>query len=315
VLVDPTLVHPVTDGLGLRAAKTVVAPPGAGPGFWAGGPSAVWHDGAVWLAYRLRRPVTAGRGYCNVVARSGDGYGFETVAVVTSAQFGSASLERPALIVGPDGVWRLYVSCSTAGSKHWWIEMLEAPSPEGLGSVPGGRGRIVLPGDGATAWKDPVVSVDATGWHMWACRHDIIPAEEADRMDTWYATSPDGRDWSLHGAALRPTPGTWDQRGTRITAVVPGGEPGRPWVALYDGRASAGENWEERTGVAVGAGPASFEAVDQRVAPEAASIRYVSPVTLPDASGLVYYEATRPDGAHELRVEYVPRPTGDNQSA
>ena len=311
MLVDPALIHPVTDGLGERAAKTVVGPPGSGPGFWAGGPSALWHDGAVWLAYRLRRPVDAGRGYCNVVARSSDGYTFETVAVVTSGQFGSASLERPALVVAPAGGWRLYVSCSTEGSKHWWIEMLEASSPEGLGSA--GRGRIVLPGDPATAWKDPVVSVDATGWHMWACRHDIVPAEEADRMDSWYATSSNGRDWRLRGPALRPTPGTWDQRGTRITAVIPG-TGSQPWLAVYDGRASAEENWEERTGVAVGAGPASFEAGRGPVT-GAASIRYLSPVALPDGSWLVYYETTRPDGPHELRVENVPRPTGDNQSA
>jgi hypothetical protein len=314
VSVEPALVHPIADGLGERAAKTVVAPPGTGAGFWAGGPSARWHDGAVWLAYRLRRPVDAGRGYCNVVARSADGYDFETVAVVTSGQFGAASLERPALAVGPDGRWRLFVSCSTEGSKHWWIEALEAPAPDGFGA---GRGRIVLAGDQATAWKDPVVSVDRDGWRMWPCRHDIIPAQDADRMDSWYATSADGWDWTLHGPALRPTPGTWDQRGTRITAVVApaaGGPAGR-WVALYDGRATAGENWEERTGVATGVAPGAFEAVGDHPVVGAPSIRYLSPAQLPDGSWLVYYEATRPDGAHELRVEYVPRPTGDNQSA
>jgi hypothetical protein len=261
------------------------------------------------LAYRLRRPVDAGRGYANVVARSSDGYDFETAAVVTSAQFDSASLERPALAVGPDGRWRLYVSCSTEGSKHWWIEALEAATPEQFGS---GRGRIVLPGDAATAWKDPVVSVDAAGWHMWPCRHDIIPADDADRMDSWYATSPDGWDWSLHGAALRPTPGTWDQRGARIAAVVAG--PDR-WTAVYDGRASAEENWEERTGIAVGPGRGAFTAIAGGPIVAAPSIRYLSPVELPDGSWLVYYEASRPDGAHDLRVEYVPRPTGDNQSA
>jgi hypothetical protein len=309
---DPSSVHPIADGLGERAAKTVISPPGDGPGFWAGGPSALWHDGAVWLAYRLRRPVDAGRGYCNVVARSADGYQFETVAKVTSAQFASASLERPALAVGPDGAWRLFVSCSTQGSKHWWIEVLEATEPRRFGS---GRGRIVLPGDVTTAWKDPVVTVDASGWHMWPCRHDIVPAEDADRMESWYATSPDGRDWTLEGVALAPTAGTWDQRGARITAVLPPDEPGGPWVAVYDGRASSGENWEERTGVARGATGAAFEAVGHRALVESPSLRYLSPVQLPDGSWLVYYEATRPDGAHELRVEYVPRPTGDNQSA
>ncbi len=304
--------HPITDGLGQRATKTVVSPPGEGPGYWAGGPSAIWHGGAVWLAYRLRRPVTAGRGYANVVARSEDGYSFETVSEVTSAQFDSASLERPALVVGPDGTWRLFVSCSTEGSKHWWIEMLEASSPERFGP---GRGRVVLPGDEATAWKDPVVSVDADGWRMWACCHHIVPAAEADRMDTWYLTSSDGRDWVPDGPALVATAGTWDQRGARIAAVVAPETGADHWIALYDGRASAEENWEERTGVAFGTGPQRFEAAGSGPLVSAPSLRYASPVRLPDGSWLVYYELARADGAHDLRVEYVPRPTGDSQSS
>jgi hypothetical protein len=55
-------------------ATVVVPSPGDGPGYWAGGPSAVRDDnGTIWLAYRLRRPLGAGRGYANVVARSQDG--------------------------------------------------------------------------------------------------------------------------------------------------------------------------------------------------------------------------------------------------
>ena len=296
------------------APTTVVAPPGDGPGYWAGGPSAIFHDGAVWLAYRLRRPVDAGRGYVNVVARSSDGYAFEVVAEVTSAQFDSASLERPALAVGPDGRWKLYVSCSTEGSKHWWIEVLDAASPERFGS---GRGRVVLPGDGRVAWKDPVVRVDDAGWHLWPCRHHIDPAEEADRMDSCYATSRDGFDWTVHGPALRPEADGWARRGVRLTAVVPGGGgPGDPaWVAFYDGRASAAENWEERTGVATAEAPDRFSALAGPPLVAEPSVRYLSALELPSGDWLAYYEASRPDGAHDLRVEYVPRPTGASQSA
>src|SRR6476469_3049264 len=110
------------------ASIPVVDPPGDGPGHWAGAPSAVLHEGVVWLAYRLRRPVGRGRGYANVVARSTDGVHFETVATVLASTFDSASLERPALIRRPDGGWRLYVSCSTPGSKHWWVEAVDSPA-------------------------------------------------------------------------------------------------------------------------------------------------------------------------------------------
>ncbi len=83
-------------------SRVVVPAPGDGPGHWAGGPSAVLDgDGTFWLAYRLRRPVGAGRGYANVVARSVDGVEFETVTVLDRDEFGSESLERPALVGRP----------------------------------------------------------------------------------------------------------------------------------------------------------------------------------------------------------------------
>ncbi|MGO8873928.1 MAG: hypothetical protein ACLQPH_21490 [Acidimicrobiales bacterium] len=105
------------------AAQVVVEPPDEGPGYWAGGPSAVLSDdGTFWLAYRLRRPLGTGRGYANVVARSADGVTFETVVVLDRESFDCASLERPALVALPDGSWRLYVSCATPGTDHWRVE-------------------------------------------------------------------------------------------------------------------------------------------------------------------------------------------------
>ena len=61
-------------------ATVVVPAPEAGPGNWSGAPAALYADGAYWLAYRVRRPLSAGRGVATVVARSLDGYTFETVA-------------------------------------------------------------------------------------------------------------------------------------------------------------------------------------------------------------------------------------------
>jgi hypothetical protein len=279
----------------------VVPPPGNGDGFWAGGPSAVLVNATIWLAYRLRRPVEQGRGYANVVARSADGLRFETVTTVTSAQFGSASLERPAVVPLPGGGLRLYVSCSTPQSKHWWVEAVDLPS---------GARRPVLPGDAATAWKDVVVRAGDDGWRMWACRHPLDGGDgAADRMTSWYATSADGLGWELHRAALAPRPGEWDARGTRIASVLnlDGG-----WLAFYDGRASAAQNWHERTGVAQGMAPGALTATGGPT-PEGVTVRYLSVVALSDGYRL-YWEASRADGAHELRSAYVPRSVSANQS-
>jgi hypothetical protein len=290
-------------------ATTAIAAPGAGAGYWAGAPSAVVADGAVWLAYRLRRPVHLGRGYANVVARSTDGVTFETVATVTSAQFGAASLERPALVRRPDGGWRLYVSCSTVGSKHWWVEALDAATPEGLMS---GTRTVVLPGDEATAWKDVVVAADGDGWQMWACRHPLDGGDDAaDRMTSWYATSDDGLRWRMVAEALRPAAGTWQARGTRIADVLRW--DGR-WWALYDGRRTAEENWNERSGVAVGDGPEAFEPVAGPVPEQPGqALRYASVVAL-NGGWRAYVEASAPDGSHDLRTVYVPRPSSESQS-
>jgi hypothetical protein len=305
----------IAERIGRSAGQVAIEPPGAGPGFWAGGPSAVWSDGAFWLAYRLRRPVDQGRGFANVVARSTDGVRFETVATVTSEQFGAASLERPALVPLADGGWRLYVSCSTWHSKHWWVEALDATSAEKL---PVGDRTTVLPGDADTAWKDVVVHRDVDDWRMWACRHPLDGGDaEADRMTSWYATSTDGLTWTFDGQALGPTSGTWDARGARITSVLASDGAGNgadsgAWTAFYDGRASAADNWYERTGVAVGDTPGHFTATGAHT-PRGRTARYLSVVQLPDGVR-VYWEASRTDGANELRTEYVPRPLSLSQS-
>jgi hypothetical protein len=280
--------------------RTAIEPPGAGVGFWAGGPSAVYADGVFWLAYRLRRPVDQGRGFANVLARSSDGVQFETVATVSSDEFGAASLERPALVPLENGGFRLYVSCSTWHSKHWWVEALEVDSD---GQIEGRK--MVLPGDEATtAWKDVVVHRNGPQWQMWACQHPLSDGDdEADRMSTWYATSDDGWEWDWQSAALVPSPGRWDARGTRIASVL---ETDDGWLAFYDGRASVHENWHERTGVAVGAGPDAFTAQGEPT-PVGQTVRYLSLAELPDGYRL-YWEASRVDGAHDLRTAYVPRP-------
>jgi hypothetical protein len=297
------------DALAAPNASTVVPAPGAGEGYWAGAPSAAVVGGLVWLAYRLRRPVDRGRGYANVVARSADGICFEEVARVTSDQFGCASLERPALVQRPGGGWRLYVSCSTPNSKHWWVEALDADTPERL---PSGRRTVVLPGSRTEAWKDVVVNVGAKGWQMWACRHQLDGGEdEADRMSTWYATSADGLAWRIVAEALRPVPGTWQARGARVTDVM---HVDGDWWALHDGRRTAEENWHERCGLAVGSGPDELTAVAGPV-PErpGSALRYAS-VVAHGAGRRIYFEAAAPNGSHDLRMVYVPPLSSASQS-
>ena len=259
----------------------VVPAPGPGPGNWAGAPAALLSDGVMHLAYRVRRPVEQGRGVDVVVARSEDQVTFEPVVAISKDLVGGgiAGASGPGPRT-PDGRWRLYLSCATPGTKHWRVELLEAA---GLEALPAARPRLVLPGDARTAVKDPVIIRRGSAWEMWACIHPLDDPEATDRMWTSHAVSPDGLEWRWEGIALRPRGlRGWDARGTRVSAVW---RRGGAWMALYDGRASAAENFEERTGLATGTSPVGLTATGE--GPVAASphgrggLRYVSLVPLP----------------------------------
>ena len=286
-----------------RPEHGVVAagPPGTGPGYWSGAPSAVAGDGEIFLAYRLRRPIGQGRGYAVAVARSTDGVRFSTLLTIGKQELATESLERPALVRTPDGRWRLYLSCATTGTKHWRVEVTEAAHP---GEFDVRRREVILPGDAKTGVKDPVIRYHDGQWHLWASCHPLDDPLHTDQMTTEYATSADGLAWTWHGTALSGTPGRWDSRGTRVTSV----DFGRDVVtAYYDGRATAAENYEERTGVATGPDPVALTAVGD--GPAASSpyhgggLRYLDMVPLPDGRHRMYYEMTAPDGSHALVTE------------
>jgi hypothetical protein len=273
---------------GAGCAVVAVPAPGPGPQRWAGAPSAALDaGGAVLLAYRVRDRD----GDVNVVARAVDGERFTTLAVLTADQLGAAMVERPALVRAGDR-WRLYVSCATPGSKHWWIGVLEAADPAGLAAAPVRR---VFDGDERTGVKDPVIRRHRGRWHAWVCCHPLDRPGDEDRMVTGYATSEDGLRWDWHGPVLAGRPGTWDARGARVTSVLPDGR------ASYDGRASVAENWFERTGLA---GP---DGDRLRALPDApvVDVRYLEVLPLLAGGYRIYYEARRPDGSHELRTEQL----------
>ena len=298
-----TLIDRISQALTSGPATVVIEPPGTGPGFWAGGPSVVNTGGDYHLAYRLRRPVDQGRGYANVVASSTDGVHFTPVATVLASTFECASLERPALIQRPDGGWRLYVSCSTPGSKHWWVEAIDTPAGGSPADLENGVRTVVLPGDNVSAWKDVVVARDGELWQMWACEHLLDEGDDqADRMRSVYLTSTDGLLWTADKVALAATPQTWDGRGVRITSAW---ESDGKWIASYDGRASAAENWFERTGFAVGAGPDDFVPVAGPFDRDGRTLRYVTIARTADGLRL-YFEAEREDGANNLRTVFLP---------
>ncbi len=273
-----------------RAAVAVPAP-GTGPQRWAGASSAALDDdGGFVVAYRLR--VTDDDVAATVIARSGDGEALTTVATLDKDRFGAMSVERPALVRTENGRWRIYVCSATPRSKHWWIDVLEAETPEALAEA---DARTAFPGDDSVGVKDPVVQRRGDGWHAWICCHPLDEPDEEDRMTTAYATSADGLDWTWHGTMLAPQPGRWDARGARLSAILPDGR------AAYDGRGTKDENWFERTGLAA---PSNGKLVQSGDAP-VSTARYLDVLPLPGGGYRIWYEWPLPGESHELRTELV----------
>lgn len=285
----------------LGHSELVIPAPAVGEGFWSGAPSAAEFGGHIFLAFRSREPKERGKEV--IVMDSTDGVHFHTLQTISKESMDAESLERPTLIRTPSNRWRLYLCCATTGTKHWRVEMLEAEAPDKFN--PDSR-KVVLSGDSEWGVKDSVIVQRQGIWHLWACFHPLDIINEEDRMFSKHATSTDGLHWNWSdGFALSPRKGAWDQRGARITAVHFAKDM---ILAFYDGRASAAENFDERTGLAVGTSPDSFTAIGNAPFAQSADghgLRYLDLVPLSDGSYRTYYELANGDGSHELRSNRV----------
>ena len=126
--------------------------PDDGPGNWTGAASAVLVDGTFWLTYRVRRPLTDGRGVAVVVARSDDGVRFETSPRSAARRSAASPSSARCWCRCPGFGWRLYLSArrrapSTGGSTA------SPPTPTRAAD----RLAWSCPATSDTAVKDPVV--------------------------------------------------------------------------------------------------------------------------------------------------------------
>ena len=301
---------------------TVIAPPGIGPGWWAGACSVVYEQDRrrFLLYYRLRKSRELGRGVECRVAASTDGLAFETIWAARQEEFPTASMERAALVRLSAGGYRLYVSYVDPADNRWRIDLLEAPAPEAFDI--GQRRPVLTAADiDAEGVKDPVLLWLDNQWNMLVSyaprpeqrRPDMhatgdIYATGVTKSHTGLALSADGRDFRWQGDVFSPGKG-WDAYAARVSAVLPFGPV---FLAFYDGAAGVEENYEERTGLAVSLDLRHFVRLTWKgpllTSPHGSgSLRYLA-VVLAEEQLFYYYEYARPDGSHELRVNAVPAP-------
>ena len=305
LLFDPT------DGTIIRERE------GAGYGYWAGGHKVFFDEptGEFILFYRLRAPLELGRGGHCAVARSTDGLNFQDAWTATKDQLLANSIEVGHCVRDPgSGEWRLYVSYEYAPGRFWRVDLLRGETIETLDIQ--ARRTVLTPADfGLRVLKDPVVYLHNDSYEVFIAgpalnRAPPRPGEplSVQPMDaTYLATSDDGIYFSKLQPAMAPDgSNSWHGTRARLNSVlhVEGGTLG-----FYDGGRSAYDTYEEWTGLAWSDDGVSFRALDQDqpwIRSEWGCVRYL--YAQPAGSDvLFYYEYTREDGSHDLRVARVAR--------
>lgn len=305
----------------LEQAVVVRAPERPEAGYWVGCPSVLVEPerGRILMTYRERRPRGAAqeRGWRCTIAESSDGVHFNDVWQVEKGELETSSMERFSLLPEPDGDgYLLYLSYVDPEDSRWRIDVCESDSIAGF-DVAQRKPVLTAAMTQTEGVKDPYTMRVGPATYLYAsfAAARSFDAEEraaahasADIYVTGMTTFPtglgvsqDGRDFEWRETALGVGAG-WDRYQARITSVLPAGSM---FLACYDGSGNATENYEESIGVAVSADLARWTSLTPQ-RPWASrttdrSLRYADVVTAGDGPSM-YFEQTRPDGAHELVV-------------
>ena len=188
-----------------RGRATVAVPaPGAGPGCWAGAPSAALDDdGAVLLAYRVRDVERRG-------ARDGGRPSARRRALHARGHARQGPLRRGvarAAGARADGDGRLAPLrvLRDAGQQALVDRRARRRRPRPGWRAP--RRGPCSPATTRTGVKDPVVRRDDGRWRAWICCHPLDEPGEEDRMTTALADERRRPGVGLAGHRARPRPG------------------------------------------------------------------------------------------------------------
>lgn len=305
-----------------KEGVTILHPESEGGGYWVGAPSVTYDAdrGTFLMTYRRRRPRGEGaeRGWFGAVAESADGIHFQDIWTVHKDDLGTPSMERFCL-VRDGGRYLLYLSYVDPTDNRWRIDVIEADRPDGF-DVKRRQNVCTAASTDTEGVKDPYVFKVGPLWYMIISYAKVPRQARADMHETAdiyntgattcpvaMATSRDGINWSWQGEILGVGQG-WDRYGTRLNSVL---HVGPCWVGFYDGLPDESHNYEEHCGIAISYDLRHWERVTPDgpwvVGPHGSkSVRYVDVVPVKDELW-IYYEMTRADGAHELRLNRVPQ--------
>lgn len=308
-----------------EAGDVVLAPEEGGDGTWTGCPGVLYEPdrGRFLMTYRQRRPrgqPATERGWRCAIAASSDGLHFEDIWQVRKAELGTSSMERFCLLPAPEGGYQLYLSYVDPADRRWRIDVVQAGAADGF-DVAKAMPALTAESTGTESVKDPyAVRIGPVVYLLASYAQAGLAAADRERAHragdiyttgltthpTGLATSLDGTHFRWHGEVLGVGEG-WDRYQARLNSAA---RVGHWWIGFYDGSASAQENYEERTGLAISADLRGWTRLTSAepwlVSPHGTgSLRYLDAVPV-DGELWCYYEYARPDGAHELRRSRIP---------
>ncbi|WP_078379057.1 glycoside hydrolase family protein [Sutcliffiella halmapala] len=301
--------------------KVVISPLGKETGYWAGAPTVLFDekDQTFYLYYRLRNPRGHGeneRGFEVRIASSKDGENFIDVWSMHKKQLNSSSIERSALVKVNDNLYRLYISYVDSADNRWRIDVIEANSPTSFDVTK--RQKVLKASDqaGVEGVKDPYVVKHGDLYYMYFVYAKGIKQAEAEGMHetgdvhntglavapTGLAISKDGIKFEWTDTVLPVSESGWDQYQSRLTSIIPFEGA---YTVLWDGSVGVEQNYEEKLALAITFDLKTFAKINiegpvlETVLKKA--VRYVDAI-IHEGQIWYYYEYTREDGAHELRL-------------
>jgi hypothetical protein len=303
----------------LEMAQVIREPVGWEKGYWVGAPGVFYaaDEQAYYLTYRIRRPrgVAPDRGGEAKIARSTDLKNFVDVWTVNKDQYHTASIERSAIRKGADGVFRYWTSYVDAKDGRWCVAVIKGRDVAKFDAAKVERVFSASP-LGLEGIKDPWVCEENGMFYLFLSVAIATPQtgkkshETLDIYNTGECLSATGLvvshdldNWEWRGLVMTPPATGWDKYCQRINSVV---KRDGKYLAFYDGSASAAENYEERTGLAIGTSLKSWQSLTVYgpgfTSPHTShSLRYIDAQVMGEEV-LVFFEYARADGAHDLRL-------------
>ncbi|MBM7572675.1 hypothetical protein [Aquibacillus albus] len=300
--------------------KVVCSPTGEGVGYWVGAPTIMFDDkdSTFYLYYRVRQPRGFGddeRGFEVRIARSLDGENFQDAWSVHKKELNSSSIERSALVKINDNLYRLYISYVDPEDSRWRIDVIESKTPDSFDVKK--RQKVLTAADLAVEGvKDPyVINVNDKYYMYFVFAKGLEDAEDTDMhktgdvhntglavAPTGLAISEDGINFKWIDTVLPVGMDGWDKYQSRLTTIIP---YNNAYTVLWDGSVGVEQNYEEKGAVAITYDLRTFAKVNYNEplleTSSKKAVRYVDALVL-DGYIWYYYEYTRDDGAHELRL-------------